>query len=147
MDEKRKVLFLCTGNSCRSQMAEGWARHLLGESVDPYSAGTAPGRVDPRAVRVMAEVGVDLTRHRSKHLDDLADVPFDVVVTVCDHANDNCPVFPGAVDRIHAGFDDPPRLAAGEPDEDRALSAYRRVRGEIRTFVEALPARLQELDR
>ena len=139
---KMKVLFLCTGNSCRSQMAEGWARQLHPALLEPYSAGTAPGRIDPRAVRVMAEVGVDLAGHRSKHLRALRDVPFELVVTVCDRAGETCPVFPGPVRRLHAGFDDPPALAAGALDEDRALAPYRRVRDEIRAFVEALPAHL-----
>jgi arsenate reductase len=141
---KLKILFLCTGNSCRSQMAEAWTRHLHGAILEPHSAGTAPGRVDPRAVRVMAEVGVDLAGQRSKHLAEVAEIAFDWVVTVCDHANESCPVFPGATRRLHAGFDDPPRLAAGESDENRAVVPYRRVRDEIRGFVEGLPARLQE---
>lgn len=125
-------------------MAEGWARHLLGDAVEPYSAGTVPGRVDPRATRVMAEVGVDLGAHRSKHLDELSDIRFDVVVTVCDRANESCPVFPGSTHRIHAGFDDPPKLAAGESDEERAVAPYRAVRDQIRAFVEGLPARLRD---
>lgn len=142
MPTKRKVLFLCTGNSCRSQMAEGWARALLGDRLDPYSAGTAPGRVDPLAIRVMEEAGVDLTGHRSKHLDELSGVAFDWVITVCDRANESCPVFPGPSGRLHVGFDDPPRLAAEAATEARILEVYRRVRDEIRAFVEALPDRL-----
>jgi len=137
-----RVLFLCTGNSCRSQMAEAWTRALHGDRFEAHSAGIAPGRVDPRAVRVMAEAGLDLSGHRSKHLDELAGVRFDCVVTVCDHANERCPVFPGNVRRIHAGFDDPPRLAAGAATEEQALAAYRRVRDEIRALVEALPRSL-----
>jgi arsenate reductase len=133
------VLFLCTGNACRSQMAEGWARHLHGDRLRAYSGGTAPGHVDPRAMLVMREVGVDLSSHRSKHVSELMDVGFDAVITVCDKANESCPVFPGRVRRIHAGFDDPPRLAAGAADEDEALSHYRRVRDEIRDFVLKLP--------
>lgn len=136
---KLKVLFLCTGNSCRSQMAEAWARALHGQKVEPYSAGTAPSRVDPLALQVMAEVGVDLRRHRSKHLDELAGVDFDWVVTVCDRANESCPILPGPAKRLHAGFDDPPRLAAGASSDEEAVSHYRRVRDEIRAFVEALP--------
>jgi len=142
MGPKLKVLFLCTGNSCRSQMAEAWARALHGGLLDPYSAGTAPGRVDPRAIQVMREAGVDLSGHRSKHLDELAGVGFDSVVTVCERANESCPVFQGTVSRLHAGFDDPPRLAAGAATEEEALGHYRRVRDEIRAFVEALPARI-----
>lgn len=137
-----RVLFLCTGNSCRSQMAEAWTRALHGDRFEAHSAGIAPGRVDPRAVRVMAEAGLDLSGHRSKHLDELAGVRFDCVVTVCDHANERCPVLPGNVRRIHAGFDDPPRLAAGAATEEQALAAYRRVRDEIRALVEALPRSL-----
>lgn len=139
---KLNVLFLCTGNSCRSQMAEGFARHLHGDRIEPFSAGTRPGTVDPRAIAVMAEAGVDLSGGRSKHVDELANVGLDWVVTVCDHANETCPVFPGSVRRIHVGFDDPPRLAADAENEDDALGPYRRVRDEIRSFVEDLPARL-----
>lgn len=141
MIPRAKVLFLCTGNSCRSQMAEGWARHLHGSRVEACSAGTAPGRVDPRAVAVMAEAGVDISGHRSKSLDEFSRICLDWVVTVCDRANESCPVFPGEVRRLHAGFDDPPRLAAGASDEG-GMEAYRRVRDEIRTFVERLPDRL-----
>ena len=142
---KLKVLFLCTGNSCRSQMAEGWARHLHGERLEPYSAGTAPGRIDPRAVQVMREAGVDLARQRSKHLEEVRRIRFDCVVTVCDRAREACPVFPGEVRRLHAGFDDPPGLAIGAPTEEQALAPYRRVRDEIRAFVEGLPNRLDEV--
>jgi arsenate reductase len=139
---KLKVLFLCTGNACRSQMAEGWARALLGDRVEPYSAGTAPAPVDPRAIEVMREAGVDLSRHRSKPLDEVENTAFDWVITVCDRANARCPVFPGAVRRLHVGFDDPPRLAAGAAKEDEALAPYRRVRDEIRAFIESLPAQI-----
>jgi len=141
---KLKVLFLCTGNSCRSQMAEGWTRHLHGERLAAYSAGTSPRPVDPRAVRVMREAGVDLSAHRAKHLDDLSRIAFEWVITVCDHANESCPVFPGATRRLHVGFDDPPRLAAGAPTEELALAPYRRVRDEIRSFVSTLPERLAD---
>ena len=142
MGSTLKVLFLCTGNSCRSQMAEGWARHLHADRIEPHSAGSSPGRVDARTVAVMREVGVDLSEQRSKHLDELASVAFDWVVTVCDQANECCPVFPGRVRRLHIGFDDPPRLVVAEVDEERALEVYRRVRDEIRVFVEDLPERL-----
>ena len=138
MRPKLKVLFLCTGNSCRSQMAEGWARALHGDRLEPYSAGSAPGGVDPRAIEVMREAGVDLSGQRSKHVDELAGVAFDWVVTVCDRANESCPIFPGAVRRLHAAFDDPPRLVADATSEDQALEHYRRVRDEIRRFVETL---------
>lgn len=139
MRPKLKVLFVCTGNACRSQMAEGWARKLHGDRLEPSSAGTAPESVDARAILVMREVGVDLSGHRSKHVQDAMGEDFDLVVTVCDNANARCPVFPGRVERLHAGFDDPPHLAAGAVDEEAALGHYRRVRDEIRAFVEALP--------
>ena len=139
---KQKVLFLCTGNSCRSQMAEGWARALKGDVIELYSAGTEPGGMDARAVKVMTETGVDISAHKSTHLDDLKGVPFDYVVTVCDHANESCPLFPGKTKVFHVGFDDPPRFAAGAKSEDEALAHYRRVRDEIRKFVERLPESL-----
>jgi arsenate reductase len=141
---KLKVLFVCTGNACRSQMAEGWARELHGDRLEPSSAGTDPERVDPRAIVVMREVGVDISGHRSKHVQDSMDEAFDLVVTVCDKASERCPVFPGNVKRLHAGFDDPPDLAAGAASEEAALGHYRRVRDEIRAFVETLPAKLHE---
>ncbi|HSL84931.1 MAG TPA: arsenate reductase ArsC [Thermoanaerobaculia bacterium] len=136
---KLKILFLCTGNSCRSQMAEGWARHLKGDLIDPYSAGIEEHGLNPYAVEVMAEAGVDISEHRSKTLSDLADIELDHVITVCDHAHESCPLFPGNTPVSHVGFDDPPRLAAGETDPERALDPYRRVRDEIRAFVETLP--------
>ncbi len=142
-DGKIKVLFLCTGNSCRSQMAEGWARHLKAEAIEAFSAGIETHGLNPRAVKVMAEAGVDISGHRSKHVRDLRDVTFDYVVTVCGHASENCPVFPGKVKRLHVGFDDPPKLAAGARTEEEALGHYRRVRDEIRAFVERLPGALE----
>jgi arsenate reductase (thioredoxin) len=138
-DGKIKVLFLCTGNSCRSQMAEGWTRRLKGDSIEPFSAGIESHGLNPNAVMVMAEVGVDISRHRSKHLDEVRDIAFDYVVTVCDDANESCPVFPGKVKRVHVGFEDPPRLARNAKTEEEALGYYRRVRDEIRAFVERLP--------
>ena len=141
--EKQKVLFLCTGNSCRSQMAEGWAKKLKADTIEAYSAGVEPHGMNARAVKVMAEAGVDLSGHHSKHLDELKDVPFDYVVTVCDHANETCPVFPGKVKRIHVGFDDPPRLAKDARSEEEALGYYRRVRDEIREFIEQIETRIQ----
>ena len=141
-DGKIRVLFLCTGNSCRSQMAEGWARHLRGDRIEAHSAGIETHGLNPRAVKVMAEAGVDISAHRSKHVRELLDVPFDCVVTVCGHAGESCPVFPARVKVVHAGFDDPPKLAAGASTEEEALVHYRRVRDEIRAFVETLPAAL-----
>lgn len=138
-DGKLKLLFLCTGNACRSQMAEGWARHLKASAIDAYSAGIEKHGLNPHAVKVMAEAGVDITSHYSKTLDDLRDVSFDYVVTVCGHAPEACPRFPGDATVVHVGFDDPPRLAAGESDADKALVHYRRVRDEIRDYVQTLP--------
>ena len=133
------ILFLCTGNSCRSQMAEGWARHLKSGVIEPYSAGIAPHGLDPRAVKVMAEAGVDISHQRSKHVDEFKDVEFDYVVTVCGHAKENCPVFVGKAKKIHKGFDDPPTLAWDAKNEDDALVHYRRVRDDIKQFVEQFP--------
>ena len=143
--DKLKILFLCTGNSCRSQMAEGWARHLKGDVLEPYSAGIETHGLNPRAVQVMAEAGVDISGHRSKHLDELKNITFDYVITVCDNARESCPVFPGKTKTIHAGFDDPPRLAKSATTEEEALAPYRRVRDEIRAFIEKMPEILTEL--
>jgi len=143
MESKRRILFLCTGNSCRSQMAEGWARALKGDVIEAHSAGVEPKTVDPRAVRVMAEAGIDISGQRSKSIDDLAGLEFDYVVTLCDHAQETCPFFPGRVKRIHAPFEDPPKLAAGAATEEDALAHYRRVRDEVRRFVERLPDGLE----
>lgn len=137
------VLFLCTGNSCRSQMAEGWARALKADEIDAYSAGVEAHGLNPLAVRVMAEAGVDISRYTSKRVSEVADIPFDVIVTVCDRARESCPVFPGTARVVHHGFDDPPSLARGVTDEERTLDIYRRVRDEIREFVESLPGALE----
>jgi arsenate reductase len=142
MKNRLKILFLCTGNSCRSQMAEGWAQHLKGNVLEPYSAGLEVHGLDPRAVQVMAEVGADISGHRSKHVSELKDIAFDYVVTVCDNARESCPLFPGRAKVVHAGFDDPPRLAKDAKTEEEALGHYRRVRDEIRAFVETLPVSL-----
>jgi arsenate reductase len=107
---KSKVLFLCTGNSCRSQMAEGWARHLLGDRVEPYSAGIEAHGMNANAVRVMREAGVDISGQSSKLVSSLADVPLDLVITVCGHADENCPAFLGKARVVHVGFDDPLKL-------------------------------------
>ncbi|MDX2132964.1 MAG: arsenite methyltransferase [Planctomycetota bacterium] len=140
--ERPAVLFLCTGNSCRSQMAEGWARALHAGRFDAYSAGTQPHGLNPLAVRVMAEAGVDISRHASKTAASLAGVPIDLIVTVCDRAHEACPLFSEYTRTVHAPFDDPPRLAAHAASDDDALPHYRRVRDEIRRFVEALPQTL-----
>jgi arsenate reductase (thioredoxin) len=139
---KLNVLFLCTGNSCRSQMAEGWARHLKSDVIIPWSAGIEKHGLNPHAVQVMAEAGVDISAQHSKTLDEISDVRFDWVVTVCGHAHETCPLFPGEAKVIHAGFDDPPRLARQETDPEKALDHYRRVRDEIREFVKSLPEAL-----
>jgi arsenate reductase len=125
-------------------MAEGWARHLKGDVIEPYSAGIETHGLNPNAVKVMAEAGVDISGHRSKHVDEVRDIPFDYVVTVCDDAHESCPLFPGRTKVIHVGFDDPPRLAKEAKNEQEALSHYRRVRDEIRRFVESLPGSLEE---
>jgi arsenate reductase len=117
-------------------MAEGWARKLAGDRYDVYSAGTDPHGMNPRAMEVMSEAGADIAAQWSKHVDDLKDVPLDYVVTVCGHANETCPVFPGATRRVHVGFDDPPKLAKDAKTEQEALAHYRRVRDEIRAFIE-----------
>jgi arsenate reductase (thioredoxin) len=145
--KRLKVLFLCTGNSCRSQMAEGWARHLKHDSIDAYSAGIEPHGMNEIAVAVMKEVGIDISAHRSKHLNELRDVPFDFVVTVCDNAHETCPVFPGNTKVMHVGFDDPPRLAKTAKTEAESLAHYRRVRDEIRSFIETLPQAHHRPDR
>lgn len=142
-DRRLKVLFLCTGNSCRSQMAEGWARALKSDVIEPYSAGIETHGLNPLAVRVMAESGVDISGQRSKTVDAVKDVPFDYVVTVCGHANETCPMWLiGKAKIVHVGFDDPPALAKTARTEDEALGHYRRVRDEIRAFVEGLPDNL-----
>ncbi len=134
-----KVLFLCTGNSCRSQMAEGWAKALKSAEVEAYSAGVEPKGLHPLAVKVMAEAGVDISEQRSKHVRTLKDIPFDYVVTVCDNARESCPLFPLKTKIIHAGFEDP---AAAKGSEDEVLSVFRRVRDEMRDFVQGLPQKL-----
>ena len=139
---KTTVLFLCTGNSCRSQMAEGWAKALKGDTIAAYSGGTAPKGIDPRATAAMAEAGVDISEHQSKDIGALHQIAFDWVITLCGHARESCPVFPGTVRRRHAGFDDPPHLAATAETEEAAMAHYRRVRDEIRQFIESLPESL-----
>jgi arsenate reductase len=137
-----RLLFLCTGNSCRSQMAEGFARRLRPDVIEVYSAGIEPHGLDPIAVQVMAEAGVDISAQRCKHVDELRGVAFDYVVTVCDAAHESCPVFPGRAIVVHHGFDDPPRLARAAASAAGALQHYRRVRDEIRAYVETLPGSL-----
>ena len=136
---KKTILFLCTGNSCRSQMAEGWTRHFWNNTMDVYSAGIETHGLNPNAVKVMAEAGVDISTYKSKNVHDLLHIPFDFVITVCGHAYENCPLFPGKAKVLHVGFDDPPKLAANAKTGEEAFDHYRRVRDEIRAFVETLP--------
>ena len=138
-----KVLFLCTGNSCRSQMAEGWAKHSKKGSIEPYSAGVVKKDVDPLAVKVMKEAGVDISRQKSKTVFEVLDRKFDYVITLCPDAQKTCPVFPGEAKVIHRGFDDPPALAKKAKTEKEKLAHYRRVRDEIRGFVEEMPGNLK----
>ena len=145
MANRLKVLFLCTGNSCRSQMAEGWARTLRGDLIEPYSAGIEMHGLNPRAVLAMAEAGVNISGQRSKHVDELKGVAFDYVITVCSHANEHCPLFAGPAKVMHVGFDDPPALAWNARTEEEAMGHFRRVRDEIRAFVERLPGELAKL--
>ncbi len=146
-DAKLNVLFLCTGNSCRSQMAEGWARALKGDIIDAYSAGIEKHGLNQNAVKVMAEAGVDISSHKSKLLAELPSLEFDYVVTVCGRASESCPLFPGRAKVVHAGFDDPPQLAKSAKSEKEALDCYRRVRDQIRAFVETLPDALSARSR
>ena len=140
------LLYLCTGNSCRSQMAEGWTRHLKGDQINVYSAGIETHGLNPNAVKVMAEAGVDISGQKSQHIDEFKDTPIDVVVTVCNHAHETCPWFPADCKVVHVGFDDPPRitreLAANGASDEEQLDAYRKVRDDIRRFVTGLPANL-----
>ena len=134
--EKLKVLFLCTGNSCRSQMAEGWARHLRGDLIDAYSAGIFPAGVSSRAKKVMAEAGVDISGQASKHVSDLVGIDFDYIITLCDNARDVCPIFPGSGIVIHRPFQDPTFCIGSEQD---VLDEFRKARDRIRDFIETLP--------
>ncbi len=143
IDKRLKVLFLCTGNSCRSQMAEGFARHLIGNIVSPYSAGSIAKGIDPYAIKVMWEIGIDISIQRSKTVFEVSGIEFDYVITLCSDAEENCPIFPAKTKVIHHGFDDPPRLAANSKTEDEKISHYRRVRDEILKFIETLPSLLK----
>jgi len=142
-EARTRILFLCTGNSCRSQMAEGWARHLRSDCIEAHSAGIEVHGLNPNAVKVMAEAGVDISQQVSKNVAELSGAAFDYVVTVCGHARENCPLFAGEARVVHVGFDDPPELAKGAKTQEQALSHYRRVRDEIKAFVETLPECLE----
>jgi len=138
--DRPRIVFLCTGNSCRSQMAEGFARALLSDLIEPFSAGTHPHGLNPLAIRVMREAGIDISHHTSKSISDLP-AP-NLVITVCDSAHESCPIIPGA--RIlHAPFEDPPRLAANARTEEEALPHYRKVRDQIRAFILTLRPNLE----
>jgi len=134
---KKRVLILCTGNSARSQMAEGLLDHDAGDRFEAESAGTKPGQVRPEAITVMKELGIDISGHRSKHVDEFKDQSFDYVLTVCDNAKENCPVYPGQTKRIHKAFEDP---AAFQGSETERLALFRRVRDEIRDYLKEFPS-------
>jgi arsenate reductase len=140
MEKKLNVLYLCTGNSCRSQMAEGWARHLKGDVIEAFSAGITPVRVNETAIEVMAEAGVDISGHISKHVEDLMGLDFDYVVTVCDNAKEHCPVFPGETKMIHKSFADPSFIIG---TRQVILDAFRKTRDEIKAFIETMPESLE----
>ena len=148
MVEKLKVLYLCTGNSCRSQMAEGLTRHLKGDVIEAYSAGIETHGLNPNAVKVMAEIGIDITDQKSQNITEFKDVALDVVVTVCGHAHETCPFFPADCKVVHVGFDDPPKmakeLAEQGADEEAQLDCYRQVRDQIRAYVKTLPGVLEK---
>jgi arsenate reductase (thioredoxin) len=143
MDKKKQlnVLFVCTGNSCRSQMAEGWATHLKGDVIEAFSAGVYPTPVSKRAIQVMKEAGVDISRQKPKHVDDLGGIEFDYVVTLCDNAARECPAFKGRTKVIHRPFSDPGYMIGSE---EAILDAHRRSRDQIRAFIETLPEGLEE---
>lgn len=141
MEKAKKliILFLCTGNSCRSQMAEAFTNYLKGDKITAYSAGTKPRGIDPKAIEVMKETGLDITGQKSQYIDEFSDFEIDFVITLCGDAKESCPVFPGKTTLIHRGFDDPPQLAQTAVSNEEALSHYRRVRDEIREFIESFP--------
>jgi arsenate reductase len=136
MPDKKRVLILCTGNSARSQMAEGLLRNDAGDRFTVDSAGTKPSTVRPEAIAVMREAGIDITSHRSKHVDEFTGQDFDYVLTVCDNVKESCPVFFGKANRLHRSFDDP---AAVEGSEEKRLAAFRGVRDELRTYLRRFP--------
>ena len=139
MKDRISLLYLCTGNSCRSQMAEGWTRALKSDVIDVYSAGIETHGLNPNAVKVMAEAGVDITGQTSQHIDAFKETRIDYVITVCNHAHETCPWFPADCKVIHVGFDDPPSLSPATASNEVKLEGFRRVRDEIKAFVETLP--------
>lgn len=134
-DERKKVLFLCTGNSCRSQMAEGWANCLRNKDLVAFSAGVNPGKLNERAVAIMKEAGIDISSHIPQHINDFCGLDFDLIVTVCDNAKELCPIFPTKTTILHHKFDDPSEIIA---TEEKTMSEFRRVRDEIRDFIKNL---------
>jgi len=136
---KKKILFMCTGNSCRSQMAEAWTRYEYGDIFEVYSAGLIKHGLDPRAVKVLSEAGLDISHQFSKTVDELPNQQYDAIITLCNQANESCPFFPGQVKRLHKSFDDPPSMAMHAPDQESALKTYRRVRDQIHEYVLTLP--------
>jgi len=142
MDKKLRILFLCTGNSCRSQMAEGWTNHLKADTVEAFSAGLEKHGVNPLAVKVMAEEGVDISGQRSKLIEELPVADFDFIVTVCDNAAESCPLFPGGGSVIRKHFPDPPKMAASARTEEEKLVYFRQVRDDIRDFIDDIPKNL-----
>ncbi len=138
--EKIKVLFLCTGNSCRSQIAEGLARYLKANSIDAYSAGIRPIGVSSRVIKVMSEEGMDISMQQSQHLDEFSEIDFDYVITLCDNAAENCPVFTGKAKVLHRPFEDPYFASGSEED---IMETFRKVRNEIKIFIEAMPDNLK----
>jgi arsenate reductase len=139
--EKVKVLFLCTGNACRSQMAEGWARHLKSDVIEAYSAGVWPAGVSSRAIQVMAEAGVDISSQTSDHVDEFLDIDFDYVITLCDNAKEQCPIFSGDTRMIHKAFEDPTFVMGSS---EAITAAFRQTRDQIRAFIETLPESLKD---
>ena len=134
--KKKRVLILCTGNSARSQMAEGLLRHDAGDRFEVESAGTKPGQVRPEAIAAMREIGIDISSHRSKHVDEFQNQSFDYVLTVCDNAKETCPIYPGQTNRIHQNFEDP---AAVQGSDEERLTVFHRVRDQIRKYLRGFP--------
>ena len=135
-----KVFFLCTGNSCRNQIAEGWAKHLKSDVMEAYSAGVDPGQMSNRAIAIMAEAGVDISMQKPKHVDTLEGLGFDYVVTLCDYVRERCPVFPNCPKHMHRLFADPSFMDASE---DEIMAAFRKLRDDIRAFIETMPKSLK----
>ena len=144
MKKRFKILFLCTGNSCRSQMAEGWARHLKPDVIEAHSAGISPTKINPRAIAVMREVGVDISIQSAKHIDRFLSVDFDYVVTLCDDTRESCPMFGGKARLVHKSFEDP-SFAKGS--EEEIMAVFRKSRDDIRAFIETMPESLEKADK